>query len=112
MYDLKSTVYQLHGQIQKLSFNINAGDNADKNPNTCDKLSNRNPNGNDRHQHVFNPDKIAWTTGLLFSNDWTKNRKDNYTTTYKRMEPNEYKKLAMERMVKYQARELAKLDKN
>ena len=75
VYDLKSTVYQLRNRIQKLSANINAGGNENQNPNTSDP-STRNRHGNARDVHGFGADKVTWTTGLLYSNDWTKRKKE------------------------------------
>ena len=76
VYDLNSTVYQLCGQIQKLSPNINAGGNENQDPNTSDQLSTHNRHGNARDEHGFGADKVVWKTGLLYSSDWAKKQKE------------------------------------
>ena len=108
VYDLKSTVYQLRDQIQKLSANINAGGNENQNPNTSGPGP-RNRQGNPKHVHGFGDNNVTWTTGLLYSNDWSKRKKSNYESVYKRMEPEGYKAWKRARVVARQAAELSNL---
>lgn len=84
--DLKVMVTQLCSQIGTLSSNIGTGDNKNKNLNT------RNQHGNHRTtQYGSAEDNITWTTYILFSNDWSRKKKDNYKIEYKRNEPEGYK---------------------
>ena len=109
VYDLKSTVYQLRDQIQKLSANINAGGNENQNPNTSG-TGTSNKHGNPKDVHGFGADKVTWTTGLLYSNDWTKRKKSNYEAVYRRMEPEGCKVWKRARVVARQATELSNFE--
>ena len=106
MNDLKSTDYQLRNQIQTLSSNIKTGDNVNKNQNTRDRISTRQ----DSNQKGYGDDKVTWTTDLLFGNNWSKKKKDNYNYLYKRMEPDGYNKWMKEHEAARHAKELARLN--
>ena len=75
VHDLKSTVYQLCDQIQKLSANINTGGNENQNPNTSGPGTS-NKHNNPKPVHGFGDNQVTWTTGLLYSNDWSKRKKE------------------------------------
>ena len=109
VYDLKSTVYQLRDQIQKLSANINTGGNENQNPNT-NGPGPTNKHMNPKHVHGFGDNQVTWTTGLLYSDNWSKRKKSNYESVYKRMEPEGYKTWKRARIVATQERQLANLE--
>ena len=78
-------VAQLHSQLSSLSSDISAGDGD------IAKTDTRKTQPREYGQKGTQEERITWKTGLLWDNNWSRNKKANYRIVYKRSEPEGYK---------------------
>ena len=102
--DLKSTVAQLRSQISSLSSDISAG-NGDS-----AKTDTRKTQPREYGQKGPQEERIIWKTGLLWDNNWSRNKTASYRIAYKRRKPEGYKSWNKAQVVARHTAEMSRLE--
>ena len=101
---LKSMVAQLRIQLRSLSSDISAG-NGDS-----AKTDTRRTQPREYGQKGPQEERITWKTGLLWDNNWSRNKKANYRIAYKRSKTEGYKAWNKARVVARHTAEMSRLE--